>query len=210
MGYDSHQKSVLLMSIVPHHERLTSYHFMDNENEQPQVEEETPVVEETTEEIEKPVETPKEEDTVLLRKSDYVKLNRKAIAYEANKNKPIDVKSLDVEDYIDISASLEGLDQKEKEFLAREHKLSGQPLAEIRKNEDFLLWQSAYRQKVEKERLTLKPSSTQPESEIPKTLHEKLKGASLEEKEKILTEAGYYKSPRPIGERKNIGVGMRY
>jgi len=181
---------------------------MDKENEQLQVEEETPVVEETTNE--EPVETPKEEETVVLKKSDYVKLNRKAIAYETNKNKPIDIKSLDVEDYIDISASLEGLDQKEKEFLAREHKQSGKPLAEIRKDEDFLLWQSAYRQKVEKERLTLKPSSTQTESEIPKTLQEKLQGASLEEKEKILTEAGYYKSPRPKSERVNIGVGMRY
>lgn len=181
---------------------------MDNENEQPQVEPEEVVVEETTEE-EKP-ESPKEEETVVLKKSDYVKLNRKAIAYETNKNKPIDVKSLDVEDYIDISASLEGLDQKEKEFLAREHKQTGKPLTEIRKDEDFLLWQSAYRQKVEKERLTLKPSSTQSESEKPRTLNEKLQGASLEEKEKILSEAGYYKSPRPKSDRQNIGAGMRY
>lgn len=180
---------------------------MENENEQPQVVEETPVVEETTEET---VETPKEEETVVLKKSDFTKLNRKAIAYEANKNKPIDIKSLDVEDYIDISASLEGLDQKEKEFLAREHKQSGKSLTEIRKDEDFLLWQSAYRQKVEKERLTLKPSSTQSESDRPKTLNEKLQGASIEEKEKILTEAGYYKSPRPKSDRQNIGAGMRY
>lgn len=184
-----------------------------DENEKPQVEEESfkenfPVVEETTEE-EKP-ESPKEEETVVLKKSDYVKLNRKAIAYETNKNKPIDIKSLDVEDYIDISASLEGLDQKEKEYLAREHKQSGKSLTEIRKDEDFLLWQSAYRQKVEKERLTLKPSSTQSESEKPRTLNEKLQGASLEDKEKLLTEAGYYKSPRPKSDRQNIGVGMRY
>lgn len=185
-----------------------------DENEKPQVEEESfketfPVVEETTEE-EKPVETPKEEETVVLKKSDYVKLNRKAIAYESNKYKPIDIKSLDVEDYIDISASLEGLDQKEKEFLAREHKQSGKPLNEIRKDEDFLLWQSAYRQKVEKERLTLKPSSTQVESDKPRTLKEKLQGASIEEKEKLLTEAGYYKSPRPKSDRQNIGTGLRY
>lgn len=180
---------------------------MDNENEQPQVEPEEVVVEEPTVE---PVEPPKEEETVVLKKSDYVKLNRKAIAYETNKNKPIDIKSLDVEDYIDISASLEGLDQREKEYLAEQHKLTGKTLSEIRKSENFLFWDTSYLQKVEKEKLTLKPSSTQSESDKPKTLNEKLQGASIEEKEKILSEAGYYKSPRPKSDRQNIGAGMRY
>lgn len=114
-------------------------------------------------------------------------------------------KSLDVEDYIDISASLEGLDQREKEKLAREHKLTGKPLSELRKDEDFLLWQSAKRQKEEKERLTLKPNGTQSDSERPKSLTERLATASLADKEKILKEAGLYKENRPRADRTYIG-----
>lgn len=161
-------------------------------------------VEETVAPQEKSEE--KTEETVVMKKSDFTKLNRKAIAYEANKAKPIEVKAtLDVEDYIDISASLEGLDQREKEYLAQQHKQTGKSLTELRKNEDFELWQSAYRAKVEKEKLTLAPSSTQAESERPKTLAERLASASLAEKEQILAEAGLYKSPRPKSDRVNIG-----
>lgn len=113
--------------------------------------------------------------------------------------------SLDVEDYIDISASLEGLDQREKSFLAEQHKLSGKSLSEIRNGEDFSLWQSAYRAKVEKERQTLSPSSKQSESERPKTLTQKLKDASLAEKEEILSKAGLYKTPKPRTDVRRIG-----
>lgn len=114
--------------------------------------------------------------------------------------------TLDVEDYIDISASLEGLDQREKEFLAKEHKLTGKPLSEIRKDEDFTLWQSAYRNKVEKEKLALKPSGTQSESDKPQSLAERLASASTADKEKILSEAGLYRSPRPKADRTDIGA----
>lgn len=115
-------------------------------------------------------------------------------------------KSLNVEDYIDISASLEGLDQKEKEKLAREHKLTGKPLSEIRQDEDYLLWQSAYRAKQEKEK-ALAPSGTQPESDMPLTVAQKLANAkTVAEKEKILTENGMYRSPKPKADRTNIGA----
>ena len=111
------------------------------------------------------------------------------------KENGISEKSLDVEDYIDISASLEGLDQKEKEYLAKEHKLSGKSLSEIRKDEDFQLWQSAYRAKVEKDKSSLAPSGTQDESGAPQTLTQRLANAkSIDEKEEILIEAGLYKS----------------
>lgn len=100
--------------------------------------------------------------------------------------------ALDVEDYIDISTSLEGLDQREKERLAREHKLTGKPLKEIRQDEDFVLWQKAYRDKVEKERQTLTPNSTQTEAPPPKTFVEKLREAkSVDEKAQLLREQGY-------------------
>jgi len=112
---------------------------------------------------------------------------------------------LDVEEYIGISTSLEGLDQAEKTFLAEQHKLTGKPLNEIRNSEDFALWDSGHKAKVEKEK-SLKPSNTQSDSEVPKTLADKLANASLAEKEKILTEAGLYKSPHPHRvDRTNIG-----
>lgn len=104
-------------------------------------------------------------------------------------------KSLDVEDYIDISASLEGLDQREKEYLAKQHKLTGQAIGEIRKSEDFGLWQSAYQAKVEKEKAA-KPSTRQTETDTPKSFEEKLASASPQEKEKLLTEAGLWQDPR--------------
>lgn len=113
--------------------------------------------------------------------------------------------SLDVEDYINISASLEGLDQREKEYLAQQHKLTGKPMAEIRKGEDFNFWQSAYRQKVEKERATLAPNNRQTEAERPKSFEERLAGASLEEKEKLLVENGLYRPPRGQSGRTRIG-----
>jgi hypothetical protein len=105
-------------------------------------------------------------------------------------------KALDVEDYIDISASLDGLDSREKEYLAKQHKLSGKPLKDIRNNEDFILWQSAYRAKADKERKALEPTSEQIDAERPKSLSERLKNLPLSEQEKILVEKGLYKSPK--------------
>lgn len=105
------------------------------------------------------------------------------------KDRPAKVvdKSLDVEDYIDISTSLEGLDPREKAYLAKEHKTTGKALSEIRKGEDFLLWQSAWRAKVEKEK-SLKPSGTQPDEDKAISLDEALSNASPEEQEKLLKE----------------------
>lgn len=123
------------------------------------------------------------------------------------KQPPVIKPTLDVEDYIDISASLEGLDQREKSKLAEEHRLTGKPLAEIRKDEDFVLWQEAYRTKKEKE-LSLKPSGTQADSDKPMSFTEKLRTmTSVADKEKLLTEAGLYKSPRPRADRTNLGRG---
>lgn len=104
-------------------------------------------------------------------------------------------KGLNVEDYIDISASLEGLDQREKEFLARQHKLTGQAIGEIRKSEDFSFWQEAYRQKVEKEKAA-KPSTRQTETEQPQSFEQKLANASPQEREKLIIDAGLWQDPR--------------
>lgn len=111
---------------------------------------------------------------------------------------------LAVEDFIDISTSLDGLDVREKARLAEEHKNTGKSLKDIRESEDFQLWQSAYRQKQEKEN-ALRPSATQALEEGPKSLAERLRDASLEEKEAILREQGMYKDFRPKADRVNIG-----
>ncbi len=118
-----------------------------------------------------------------------------------------DKNALDVTDYIDISASLDGLDPREKEYLAQQHKLTGKTLGEIRSDENFLLWQTAYQQKVEKEKSALKPNSTQAEGDKPSTFEERLTNASsMEEKEKLLKEAGLYIEPRNRADRRNIGT----
>lgn len=130
----------------------------------------------------------------------------KVLKAEAERLRNASTKSLDVEDYIGISAALDGLDGREKEYLARQHKLTGKPLDEIRKDEDFGLWQSAYRTKIEKE-LSLRPSGIQSESDKPMSFTDKLRNASLADKEKLLTEAGYYKSPRPRADRVDLGRG---
>lgn len=130
----------------------------------------------------------------------------------ALKKRPESTKSLEVDDYINISASLEGLDRKEQEFLAEQHKLTGRPLSELRKGENFLLWQQGYKSKVDKER-ALKPTGSSDEEERPSTISAKLREASglknwraeLEEKEKLLEQAGLYKAPKPPQVRQRIG-----
>lgn len=115
---------------------------------------------------------------------------------------------LAVEDYIDISAALDGLDGREKAFLAEQHRLTGKPLREIREGEDFQLWNSAYRTKLEKE-AALKPSTTQANESGPMSLAERLRGASISEKEQILRELNMYKESRPRADKVNIGNIMR-
>ena len=166
--------------------------------------------------VEKPVVEEEAEDTASL-KAQLEKetearrhLTARAKKAEADKNileaklRAVKKPTLDVDDYIDISASLEGLDAKEKEYIAEQHKYTGKPLKDIRNDENFLLWQIAYRQKVEKEK-TLAPSNKQSEADRPKSLLDKLKGASFEEKEKILSERGLYKTVRPRADRQFIG-----
>src|SRR3990167_1914049 len=98
-------------------------------------------------------EAPVKADEKTVPYSRFREVNEELTKLKNQPAKTVVKNTLDVEDYIDISASLEGLDQREKEYLAEQHKLSGKSLGEIRKDENFNLWQSAYRDKVEKERL---------------------------------------------------------
>lgn len=174
---------------------------MENEEQvdEPQVvpevqPEETAPVSESTEELHARLEKEAEARRQLTARAQKAEAEKRELEAKLKASKSSN--TLDVEDYIGISASLEGLDQREKEKLAYEHKLSGKPLKEIRESEDFNLWQSAYRVKAEKERAALAPSSTQAESDRPVGLKDKLKNASIQEKEKILVDAGLWKPPQ--------------
>lgn len=167
---------------------------------------ETPVVEETPEpEIDPAPEPEPATDWEAEARRLQAELGKaKRQATKATKAATVPKETLDVSDYIDISTSLDGLDPREKQRLAEEHKATGKPLKEIRESEDFQLWQSAWRTKLEKE-AALKPSSTQAVEPPPKTVSQRLQDASLAEKEQILKELGLYKEARPKADRVNIG-----
>jgi len=185
---------------------------MEEENDVTQ--DSSPEEEEETEEesiVSEDVNTPEAEPINTAKKEKVIPFSRfKEVNDELSrlKKEPKRVvnTTLNVEDYIDISASLEGLDKREKEYLASQHKLTGKPLSEIRKDEDFQLWQSAYQTKREKE-LSLRPSGTQADSDKPMSLIERLKNATLADKEKLLEERGLWKNPKQRTDRIDLGRG---
>lgn len=133
---------------------------------------------------------------------------RQELENELNKKvepkKSSDGASLGVEDYIDISSALDGLDHRQKAHLAEQHKLSGKPLKEIRESEDFQFWNEAYTLRKEKE-AALKPNATQEREDVEPPFQQKLKTATVAEKEEMLKAAGLYRDKRATGERKEIG-----
>ncbi len=183
---------------------------MTTEEEAKASTEEVVVAPETTEE-EKPDEN-KDLSSALAQKEHWrekaekAETARKALEDQLNKQTNEKPKTaVDVEEVLNITTALEGLDQREKEYVVKQHKLTGKAIVDIRKEEDFAFWQTAYRAKAEKEKSALKPNGTQSESEKPKSLAEKLAGASIADKEKILIEAGLYKVNKPRTDRQSIG-----
>lgn len=174
------------------------------ENEEGVVLEYSPeeVVEEViSEDVKTPTsEAPKKPEEKVVPYDRFKKVNDELKKLKEQPVKEVN-KALDVDDYINISASLQGLDAREQEYLAKQHKLSGQSLTELRNSEDFTLWQTAYRTKMEKEKKSLAPSSEQADADRPKSFVEKIRGASLSETEEMLTKAGLYKSPKPRSDR---------
>jgi hypothetical protein len=112
--------------------------------------------------------------------------------------------ALDVSDYIEISSTLNGLDQVEQDYLARQAKATGQSLKALREGEDFQNWQIGHAAKLEKE-AALRPDTAQPVEDEPQNMGEALAKANLAEKEKMLVEAGLYKENRRTAERSDIG-----
>lgn len=69
-----------------------------------------------------------------------------------------------VDAILEIQRATRGLDEDEVAELRLRAKATGKSLLDARKDDNFLLWQTARRQKVEKEK-TLEPSSRQGESD---------------------------------------------
>jgi hypothetical protein len=120
----------------------------------------------------------------------------------------------DVDTILEIQTATKGLSPEEVSELKNRASIDGVPLSEARKNENYILWQTAYRAKVAKEKETLTPSSKQTESKKPQTLVERLGVSELRkgekkisvsdlrkemaEKEKVLREEGLYDEPGDI------------
>ena len=169
---------------------------------------ETPAVEEAPA-VEAPATNP-DLTSALVQKEKFrekfekAEAERKALETKLNEQINRGTVPLAVEDYIDISTSLSGLDPREQARLAEEHKNTGKSLKDIRESEDYQLWQSAYRQKQEKEN-ALRPNATQAVEDAPRSLADKLRTASLSEKEAILKENNLFKEFRPRADRSTIG-----
>lgn len=116
--------------------------------------------------------------------------------------------SVDALEFIKLGKKLQDYADEEIDF-ATEVAKSKRPedILKALDNEMVQLAINARREKVEKEKLSLKPTGTQSDSDKPKSFTERLASASLADKEKLLAEAGLYKSPRPKADRVNLGRG---
>jgi hypothetical protein len=110
-------------------------------------------------------------------------------------NKQADA-GLDIDEIVMTTSALKDLDRREQEKALLESKLTGRKVSDVISDEDYKLWQSAYRSKVEKEQAALKPSNKQLEQDRPKSLAEQVAGSDLKTMEDVLTKAGLYKDPR--------------
>jgi len=119
----------------------------------------------------------------------------------------------EIDAILEIQYATKDLDPAEIEELKMRSSATSQSLTEARKDSNFVLWQKAYREKVEKERTPL-PSGRQPEEDKPMTIQERLNKArrivekkegelvddrlreEMKEKEEILKKSGLYKEDR--------------
>jgi len=189
------------------------------ENLQNPDEEETSEEEPQTEPEEAPKETPQSEKETPEKtdspKEEYSDREKRLYARmkqaeeDAKKAKEDLAKSTkpqsDVDAIVEVQQATDGLDPTEIAELKNRATITGLSLLEARKDDNFVLWQTAYRTKVEKEK-ALNPSTRQEITEKEQTFAEKLAGANskgekdwrsmIDKKEKLLIEAGLYKDPR--------------
>lgn len=171
--------------------------------------------EETEETEETPVETLETEETEeikpdaskgleaknrqLFERAKKAEESEKALKKENERLKKVrsSGEPLDVDSILEVQTATKGLNSDEVEELRLRAKAKELSLTEARKDENFILWQKSYKEKVAKQK-ALNPSTTQGETKRPKTVEERLQEAkTLEEKEKILDELGL--NPMKIG-----------
>jgi hypothetical protein len=161
------------------------------------------------ESVEETTEKPKE-DLSLKNKQLFERLQK-----EIKKNKDLeermakssaektDSPRVDPIEIAELSFAFEGLDSRERERLVKETKAQGleinsKNLSDMRKNEDFAIWQSAYKEKVDKEKAP--PPSTKQTGGSKKKFSE----LSPEEKTEYLQGLGALKKfPEPKIPQKN-------
>jgi len=166
------------------------------ETPEPKVEltDEKPLVETET-----PKEKTDEEKYSERERASYARMKKaeeeakQAKADLAQSHKPIS----EVDKILEVQYATKDLDPSEIEELKVRADANKISLSDARKNENFLLWQKAYQDKVGKEAVP-PPSTNQTVSEQPKSVTERLQEAkTIEEKEAILTASGLYKNPNP-------------
>ena len=119
--------------------------------------------------------------------------------YKQKENLPPEEK--EIERIVEITSALSDLDDEEKKELLLRARARGVSLSEARQDPNFLLWQQARREKVEKEKKQLEPSTRVSPSRvsIEKVPVEELKNLTPEERRKWYIAHGIEK--RPLGGR---------
>ena len=177
-------------------ENQTSEETQVDETTEPEEETQEEVDEETSEETVE-TETPKTQAVdyeAKFKASQEEAIRLKKVVDELKKPKSSSTgepakEPLDVDSILEVQTATRGLDSDEVEELRLRAKALGVPLTEARRDDNFVLWRDARKAKVAKDK-ALNPSTTQTEKEKPKTLEERLKNATFEEKGKILDEMG--------------------
>jgi hypothetical protein len=121
----------------------------------------------------------------------------------------------DIDAILEVQSSTRDLDPQEIAELKLRANAGDLSLTEARKDPNYLLWQDAYRVKVEKENAA-KPSTLQPEVEKAKTALDKLREAdknatfeeAMENKAKILEREGLWKEPKRRKEASKIRLSQ--
>jgi len=108
---------------------------------------------------------------------------------------PSGASDTEVDKILEIKSATEGLDAKQIGYLRTLSKAKSISLTDARQDEDFGLWNGAYKQKVEKENIPL-PSTTQGNAQENKTY----KDLPIEEKRKIWEEMGLVTKKRIPGQ----------
>jgi len=164
------------------------------ENPEETSQEETP--EETSEEtVEK--ETPKTFETVDYEakfKASQTEALRLKTENDRLKAKPTTNSGVGLDEILEAQQATKGLDSSEIAELRLRAKANDISLSEARKDSNFQLWSEAYKEKVEKDKNTLKPSSKQGTGEVEKPL----KDMTLDEKNDYFAKRGFVTEfPKP-------------